>query len=462
MVSTEPIGERTVAFNRFGLGLRGDEQAPADPRSWLIAQLDRYQAAPPEMATAKTSRDIAADFLEDRADFRKLGRTARMAARKVLRAKVQKLYRSEVEMRGLAALRTPTPFVERLVHFWSNHFAISANKPQVTALAGAFEREAIRPHVLGRFEDMLLAVERHPAMLIFLDQPRSTGPSSAAARRAVERQAPRKRGINENLAREIMELHTLGVRTGYSQQDVTEFALALTGWTLGRRGSAQNEQPGTFRFRPAFHEPGTRTIMGRSYGQPGEDQARAVLHDLAASDATARHIATKLARHFIADNPPDAVIDRLAHTFKNSKGHLPIVYRTLIEAPEVRDKRPAKFKTPWEWMVSAVRGLGCQDLAGLIVAPIMNQLGQPVWRPGSPAGYDDVAASWAAPAALVRRVEIAQRLIAKAGEDIDPRGLAQKLLPNALSPLTESEIGRAESTRTGLALLLVSPEFLRR
>jgi uncharacterized protein (DUF1800 family) len=462
MRSTMPITEQAIATNRFGLGLRADEQAPANPQQWLIAQLDRYQMTPAEMTTARASSEIAAEYAEERLDTKNMDNAAKIAARKMLRAKGRALYRSEVEMRVLAALRTPAPFIERLVHFWSNHFAVSANKPQVTALAGAFEREAIRPHVLGRFEDMLLAVERHPAMLIFLDQPRSTGPGSAAAHRAAADDKPRKRGINENLAREIMELHTLGVRTGYSQQDVTEFALALTGWSLGRRGAAQNEAPGVFKFRPGLHEPGPRTIMGRTYEQRGEGQARAVLQDLAASEATARHIATKLARHFIADDPPEAAIGRLSSIFSQSKGHLPAVYRALIETPEAWAPLPSKFKTPWEWMVSAMRGLGRLDLEGLALAPLMNQLGQPVWRPGSPAGYDDIAVNWAAPDALVRRVEAAQRLTAKVGDDLDPRSLAQKLLPNTISELTESEISRAESKRTGLALLLASPEFLRR
>lgn len=462
MVSTTPIAEQAIAANRFGLGLRADEQMPADARQWLLGQLDRYQVAPAEMATARPAFEIAAQYAEERLNFRNIDENAKMEARKELRQKGQDLYRSEAAMRVLAALRTPVPFVERLVHFWSNHFAVSANKPRVTVLAGAFEREAIRPHVLSRFEDMLLAVERHPAMLVFLDQHRSAGPNSPAARRAAARDVPRKRGINENLAREIMELHTLGVRTGYSQQDVTEFALALTGWSLGGQGAAEQEEPGAFKFRAEFHEPGARTIMGKTYDQAGEGQARAVLRDLAASSDTAGHIATKLARHFIADDPPKTAIDRLSGAFTRSRGHLPTVYRALIEAPEAWASQPAKFKTPWEWVISALRGLGRQDLEGLTMAPLMNQLGQPVWRPGSPAGYDDMAASWVAPDALVRRVEVAQRLIGKAGGDLDPRALARRLLPGALSALTETEISRAESTRTGLALLLVSPEFLRR
>ena len=194
----------------------------------------------------------------------------------------------------MSALTTDSPFVERLVHFWANHFAVSVDKLPVIGLAGLLEFEAIRPHVLGRFSDMLLAVEQHPAMLVYLDQAQSIGPNSRAGELAAMR-GGKQRGLNENLAREIMELHTLGVRTGYSQADVTEFARALTGWTvsgLGRGPAARpiGGVPGQFVFADILHEPGARTIVGKSYDQPGEAQARAVLRDLAASPATARHL----------------------------------------------------------------------------------------------------------------------------------------------------------------------------
>ncbi len=382
------------------------------------------------------------------------------------------MYRSAVNARVASALTTQTPFVERLVHFWANHFAVSTEKPGVAALAGSFEAEAIRPHVLGRFEDMLVAVERHPAMQLFLDQTRSVGPDSMAAMRAAERNPNVKRGLNENLAREIMELHTLGVRSGYTQDDVTEFARALTGWSLaGNPGNSGNPRgqglqtnaaPGTFVFRVALHEPGSRTIMGRRYDQPGEEQALAILHDLASSPATAQHIGGKLARHFVADNPPPAVSERLASAFARSGGDLPTVYRTLLDMPQAWSPAAVKFKTPWEWTISSMRGLGWQDIGNMQTAPILTQLGQPVWRPGSPAGYDDIAASWAAPDALVRRVEVAQRFASRVGDRLDARSLGQTLLAGSLSAPTATAVSRAESASTAIALLLVSPDFQRR
>ncbi|WP_051407784.1 DUF1800 family protein [Mesorhizobium sp. L48C026A00] len=240
---------------------------------------------------------------------------------------------------------------------------------------------------------------------------------------------------------------------------MTEFALALTGFSTGR--TKGRGQAGAFTFRPGLHEPGQRTIMGKTYGQRGDKQALAVLGDLAAADATAMHIATKLARHFIADEPPAAVVTRLAEAFRRSKGNLVAVYRALLDSPEAWQPAAAKFKTPWEWTISALRGLGRSDIGKPRLAQLLNQLGQPVWRPRSPAGYDDVAGSWAPPDALVRRVEAAQRLAAQSG-DIDPRDLAQKLFAGSLSDLTLAEIDRAESRRTGIALLLVSPDFQRR
>ncbi|MBW8754388.1 MAG: DUF1800 domain-containing protein, partial [Sphingomonadales bacterium] len=362
-------------------------------------------------------------------------------------------------------LASDAPFVERMVHFWANHFAISADKLVVIPFAGAFEAEAIRPHVLGRFEDLLLAVERHVAMQLYLDQAQSIGPNSMLAGIAAQRNPQRKAGLNENLAREIMELHTLGVRTGYSQADVTEFARALTGWSTGGLGRAAQRfggEPGTFVFRPAMHEPGTRVVMGKRYDQPGEAQGRAILHDLAAAPATADQIATKLARHFVSDTPPPALIERLSAAFRDSGGDLPTLYRALIEAPEAWAPEPAKFKTPWEWLVSSLRGIGMREIGDMQVAPVMQQLGQPVWRPGSPAGFDDIAASWAAPDALVRRVEVAQRVALRVGDRLDARAIAPRLLPGVLSGETGQAIARAESPPTGLALLLVSPEFQRR
>ena len=473
-----------IALNRYGLGARPDETPPDNPKASLLAQFDRYDPRPAAWVDQSGSAALTANLTQlqeaaKAARGEKLDRGNNAAeatkadagesdAQKTLRATIRDTYWSAVDARVQSALVTPTPFVERLVHFWSNHFALSTDKgPAVAMLAGAFEAEAIRPHVLGRFEDMLMAVEPHPAMQLFLDQPGSVGPDSKAVQRAEQRNPNQRRGLNENLAREIMELHTLGARSGYTQADVTEFARALTGWSIvGPKGQGagrdRNATPGSFVFRPAVHEPGARTILGRRYDQQGEAQAHAVLADLAAAPATARHLAGKLARHFIADTPPPAAVERLAQAYLQGNGELVPVYCALLDMPQAWSPTPAKFKTPWEWLVSSLRGLGYQAVDKPRPAPTLAQLGQAVWRPGSPAGYDDVAASWAAPDALVRRVELAQRLAARQGGRVDPNALGATLLAGTLSPATAAAVGRAESVQTAVALLLVAPDFQRR
>jgi len=485
-----PMLDAAIALNRFGLGARPGDAAPADPKSWLTGQFSRFQPRPLALAQVPSRSAVIGQLADYVAQVRMDGRAKRRAQpasistgtapqtaaktdpqadplRRYLRQSIRDDYLTENAARLSSALTTDNPFAERLVHFWANHFAVSVDKLPVIGLAGLLEFEAIRPHLFGRFSDLLIAVEQHPAMLVYLDQAQSIGPNSEIGR-LVAMRGGKQRGLNENLGREIMELHTLGVRTGYSQADVTEFARALTGWTVSglARGPASRfiggGDDGSFTFAEAMHEPGDRVIMGKRYPQQGEAQARAILLDLAAKPATARHISTKLARHFAGDDPPQPVVDRLTRAYLASGGDLPTVYRALIDSPEAWAPKPLKFKTPWEWSVSALRAVGQTGIEPQAAAAMLNQLGQPTWKPGSPAGWDDIAASWAAPEALMRRVEIAQRLASKAGSSVDARALAQKVLPGTVSDATRTAIARAESPQEGLALLLVSPEFVRR
>jgi uncharacterized protein (DUF1800 family) len=466
------MSETSIALNRFGLGGRAGQAPPTAPRRWLIDQFARFEARPAPLASLPGTPALLSmlrDARDERKDRKGEAPEAEAATDQPGKRKggmpgpfrdLRDQYVTAVGARTAAALASETPFVERLVHFWSNHFAVSVDKIAVVGLAGAFEFEAIRPHVLGRFSDLLSAVERHPAMLLYLDQAQSIGPGSRLGTRAAQR--GRERGLNENLAREILELHTLGVRSGYSQGDVTEFARALTGWTvggLGRLPALQAAGPG-FTFAEAVHEPGARTVLGRRYAQTGEAQAQAVLNDLAVHPATARHVATKLARHFAADDPPPGLVSRLEAAFLSSGGDLPTVYRVLVEAPEAWGTSQ-KFRTPWDWTIAALRGTGVTSLPGATAAAAFQQLGQAVWKPGSPAGYDDIAPSWAGPDALYRRVEVAQRIATRAGT-ADARQLAESLFPAALGEATRTAISRAESGQQALALLLVSPEMMRR
>ena len=487
------MSEAAVALNRFGLGARPGEAPPGDPRRWLTAQLDAYQPAPAAIAAAPTSASVAIELATFQATQRQIRqgaqpappaavappavaaadppvapmRDAKQLARQAAQRIAQQDYTALVGARAMNAITTATPFAERLVWFWSNHFAVSADKLELTGLSGTLEMEAIRPHVMGRFADMLFAVERHPAMLLYLDQAVSVGPDSPVGAKAAAR-GQRKVGLNENLAREIMELHTLGVRTGYTQADVTEFARAMTGWTVGAIGGGPaarfvaDRPPGSFAFVAAIHQPGARTILGKIYPPGEEDQARAALADFAIHPATARHVATKLARHFAGDAPPPALVARLETAFLSSRGDLPTVYRALIASPEAWAPAPAKFRTPWEWTVSTYRALGLAEVKPQAVQGLLNQLGQPVWKSGQPIGYDDTAPSWAGPDAVMRRVEAAERFAARAGATIDARALAPVLFPDAVSPATAQALARAESPGQALALLLVSPEMMRR
>ena len=460
-----------IALHRYGLGGKGDAAPPADPKRWLTEQLAQYDPAPLVIAAQPHSRVIV-DMLRDRRELQRDKKPAEMnpgggddqldvTKLMELQKQVRDVYVQAVGARTDLALSTEVPFMERLVHFWSNHFAVSVDKIVTTGLAGSYEFEAIRPHVLGTFGAMLSAALRHPAMLLYLDQAQSIGPNSPLANRAARRN--KAIGLNENLAREILELHTLGVRSGYSQADVTELARAMTGWTVGgiaRQRYLQGPGPG-FWFAGIIHEPGSRKLLGKTYAQNGEAQAQAMLSDLAVHPFTARHIATKLARHFAADDPPPALVKRLEQAFLSSGGDLPTLYRVLIAAPEVWNG-PPKFRTPWEWAIAALRATGVSKLPGASAAGAFQQLGQPVWKPGAPSGYDDTTPSWAGPDALYRRVEVAQRIAQRTAPAIDARQLAARLFPGALSQPTADALARAESGEQALALLLSSPEMMRR
>src|SRR5215469_4253896 len=351
-----------IAANRFGLGARPGELAliGGDAREWLRAQLP----APVPVLTApelRPSWQILAQALDVRREIQAQRRAVAAGsaangvedpAQKRLPQFLRPVYAAEVTARLQHAVATERPFLERLTQFWSNHFAISIDKQFLAGLAGSFEREAIRAHVLGSFTDMLLAVDTHPAMQLYLDNYLSVGPNSLAAQRRARREAPLI-GINENLAREILELHTLGVGGGYTQKDVTSFAEVITGWSIGGEGGRfADAAPGRFVFRAELHEPGAKTVLGRRYPDAGFDQGVAVLRDLAAERAAAHFIATKLARHFIQDEPPPAAVARVADAFTAGGGDLPGVYGALIDAREGWLRPLAKYKTPADYVVS--------------------------------------------------------------------------------------------------------------
>lgn len=465
--------DAVIAANRYGLGARPGELASigTDARGWLAHQIDGARPAPEQIRSLPTSADAFKAFAlgqEQRRDARMEAPAESPVAQRGaanLRQKLMPMYLDQVAARYRVAVSTPESFRERLVHFWSNHFAVSADKPQVLALAGTLENEAIRPFLQRSFGDMLLAVESHPAMILYLDNQASIGPNSTLAQKAARRQRNnnRKLDINENLAREILELHTLGVHGGYTQADVTSFARVLTGWSVGsERGPLAAGTPGTFEFREVAHEPGEKTVLNKRYAENGVAQARAVLEDLARHPQTATHIATKLVRHFVADDPPQAAVERIAKAFRDSDGHLPAVHHALIDLPQAWQAAPVKYKTPHEFVLSALRSLDfVPDKPQQIAAPFQ-LLGQRPYSPGSPAGWPDTAAQWDGPDALLKRIEWAARLGEQMASRTKPLLLAESSLGTALGERTRTTIGRAASAAQGLALLFASPEFLRR
>ena len=472
-----------IALHRFGLGARGGAagdlaSAASDPRGFVRAELSRPNVAlleapglltTPELTqlafgyqdTVRQQRESAAKSAQAMSLPMEGTPTPQVPDNPPPRAEqpqplniIQKTYRTEALMRFQRAIVADCGFVERLVAFWSNHFCISANKGELARIwAGAYEREAIRPHVLGRFADMLKAVEQHPAMLFFLDNQQSLGPQSRAGQN-------RKRGLNENLAREIMELHTLGVNGGYTQGDVTALARIITGWTFsGRR--ARLAPPGNFIFFANAHEPGAHKLLGKIYDDTGVAQGEAALTDLARHSSTAQFIAWKFARHFVADDPPSALVSRLAEVFRKTDGDLLALSLALLESGEAWTPM-TKIRMPYEYLVASGRLLGGRIddpqryLGGFAV------LGQPLWSPAGPNGFPDTNAAWAAPEGLKLRLDIAAQISSRIPDAADPRILLDVILGEAASRDTRQAIELAESRQQALALLLMSPEFQRR
>lgn len=480
--------EAALALHRFGLGpTPGSIAAIAgDPRGAILADLERPGAGLVAAANLPNSAAASRAFFEYRAkraaELKLAARAKEQAAHDGAAAGMSnnaapkaattmtaaantqsadqdddkdqaknvavQLVQNEAEARIAAAVSADIGFVERLVWFWSNHFCVSTDR--IPSMAGAYEREAIRPHVLGHFVDMLTAVESHPAMLFYLDNAESMGPDSVAG-------INRNRGLDENLAREALELHTLGVRTGYTQTDVTTFAKVLTGWTF--IGTQVVAHGGEFVFAERLHEPGEQTLLGKRYPDTGMQQGLAVLADLARHPATARHIAQKLAVHFVADVPPPSLVDKLAKSFSDTDGDLRQVSKTLITAEESWVPERTKLKRPSEWHIGALRLTGSRGNAARFMRSQL-LLGEPLWRPPAPNGYSDFQSAWID--GLAERADIASNFAGRVADRLEPVVLVDQGLGPLASTETRDTVARAGSRGQALALLLMSPEFLRR
>jgi len=370
---------------------------------------------------------------------------------------INELAAEEALARARLATTTDAGFRERWALFWCNHFTVAAKNQDTMVAVGPFEREAIRPYVFKTFSEMLLRSSMHPGMILYLDQAQSIGPDSQAGQRR------KGSGLNENLGREIMELHSVGADAGYTQADVTEFARALTGWSMANNPNEPQAPPGAFLYRDNFHEPGPRTIMGKTYADDGGKQAAQVIVDLAQKPQTARRLARKIAAHFVADDPPPALVARLEQTWLRTGGDLAKVAEALITAPEAFDPAPRKLKTPYDFIVSSYRAANFTPVnpAREVVGPL-NTLGQRPFGAPQPNGWSDVAADWAAPDAIVKRLTWAQGFANANAPQGAPPDEARAVLGERLTPKTLLAVSRAESRPEAFALLLLSPEFQRR
>ncbi len=487
-----------IALNRFCLGARGGAagdfgSAAEDPRGFVKAELNRPNAAlldapglQPTPALAQLVFDYQNEVKQQRDAAKKAAdamaavtdgkpnsenSTADMASGNAMQPSppnsaptkeppqppniIQKTFRAEALSRLQRATMAESGFVERLGDFWSNHFCISANQGELARMwAGSFEREAIRPYVLGHYGDMLKAVEQHPAMLFFLDNQQSNGPDSRAGQN-------RKKGLNENLAREIMELHTLGVGGGYSQDDVTSLAAIITGWTFaGRDGKLA--PPGAFAFNANAHQPGPQKLLGKIYEDTGVAQGEAALSDIARHPATAKFIAKKFAAHFIADDPPPALVARLEGVFKKNDGDLKAMTLAMLDSSEAWHAPMTKMRTPYEFLVASGRLMGrIPDDPGRALGAL-NVLGQPLWTPPGPNGFADSNGAWAAPENMKLRLDVASQMSARISDTLEPLELLESFAGEAVSTETKQTVERAETRQQALALLLMSPEFQRR
>ncbi len=469
-----------IALNRFGLGAAPgeDRHIATDPRGWIKTQIVRKQETPAVLGTYRSSESIMAEI-----------HNARLEGPEKLRPTTRELYRAafnaETIDRARHMITTDKPFAERMVLFWSNHFTVSRTRGIMGPAIPAYEREVIRPHVFGRFDEMLKAVSRHICMLTYLDNIISIGPNSRAGQRRRQRNANAKT-LNENLAREILELHTLGVNGGYTQNDIIELAKAISGWSHGglrpgrnrRQNQNQNQNNsmmpapaprgdtrpvfGGYEFREQFHEPGPKTILGKTYRENGAEEGLAVLHDLARHPSTAKFIATKLVRHFVSDNPPAAAVEKIAAVFRSTDGDLAEVSRAVLDLPEVWSNPLPKIKNHYELVISTHRATGNTFARPRDILMPLREMGQMPFFAQSPQGWDDTAKSWISPEALMRRIEWLRRYAAQLPSTLYP----SQVLENAIGPVareaTRTWTERAPSGDAAIAMILASPEFQRR
>lgn len=440
-----------INASRFGYGIRPNE-APFS--AGLLAQMQSVDPADTAMDFSNTEQR-GDGLLALRQEQRDNGNESRKY--KKLRQELRDLVNEDFRRLLLRPMLSPRGFRERIFAFWLDHFTVAPKQLNSQILLGGYFEDAIRPNLSGRFADLLKAVVTHPSMILFLDQNASVGPNSTGGQR-------RDRGLNENLAREILELHTLGVDGGYSQDDVRQFAELLTGLTVTQEGT---------EFKQGIAEPGAETILGQTYGggRASLENIFEFLEDLAIHPTTARHLANKLAVHFVGPEPNAAYVDAMSDAYLSSGGDLVALYDVLLNHKAAEAPLGQKARTPFEYMVCCLRALETQsdtiqnlnprELRNGFFTPLVS-MGQPPFRPSGPDGWNEALEAWITPPTLATRINWAGALAQNNATHLDPR----RLLETVLGPLAPNDlsfaVAAAETKWEGVALMLISPTFMRR
>ena len=448
----------TFAAIRYGYGLAADRAAlqSVDKMLDLLAGPDviakRFRITSFKIAAARVAQlqHLRKDIQENKPDAKKHHKAVNRQALANLAL--------DFQVGLIRPMASPDGLRERLVRFWSDHFSVAGRANGLRDVTSAYREEAIRPYITGRFSDLLRHAVTHPAMLVYLDQVSSIGPNSRVGKK-------RQKGLNENLAREVLELHTLGVGAEYGQVDVTEFAELLTGLSYNFKSG--------FKFRSARAEPGAEIVLGKSYGS---EKARlsdiyAALDDLARHPATADHIALKLAVHFVSDNPPERLVLHLAERFTSSDGNLFAVYSALLQHPDAWQNFGAKAKQPFDFMVSSLRALNVnpERIRGLATKQVRSYLwrpleymGQPYHRAPGPDGWPELLEDWITPQGMAARIQWALVATDVFGAGVEPKVLVQTALGDLAQGKLLRFIAGSQNRQEARALVLASPEFNRR
>ena len=390
----DPDPRSARLLRRAGYGATPAADASISHHAWLAEQL-RPPAEPDPSLGARLQGldlDVGLDALAGAASMREMRRSPE--TRRAMRRRSQEIASHVCAARLVRAVHSAWPLREVMVDFWANHLCVDRRKGMVGAMLAHYEREVLRRHALGRFEELLLASAKSPAMLLYLDNWRSFAPHPLFP----------KRGLNENYARELLELHTVGVNAGYTQDDVIAVARVLSGWSIARR------EPAGFRFRARAHDGQPVRVMGEPVPGEGIERGEALLRRLARHPATAQHLATKLVRRFVDDRPPPALVARIARRYLERDGDIPGVLEAVFEAPEFGDPTRRKFQTPWRWWVESLRRSGGRCDGGRPTQAVLARLGEAPFRARSPAGYPETASSWIDPGAMIERIGAASAL----------------------------------------------------